>query len=410
MDPFEGIEVYSHRVFLSPYFGSPQKEVCRPETFQRVSGIIQQSIVAETTLDAQSRNGNRSRVFLHLLGRLRGQGLPAAEFLEEYLREKYRRNCRSGTLKNNFSGILPFLKYLKRHGKCTVDDIERRDVEAFIEHEQDRGLKVTSVRLRLLVLKAFFGYLKHRGAVADDVFPWKLKMRTPDALPRAMDRGDLRQLLNTEAGARERAMLLLLLRTGMRIGELLNITVDDVDFAERKILIYEGEKTRVGRVVYFTDDAREALEAWLAERNDRASGYLFEGRRGYPLTYSAARVAFRNHLERAGLSHKGYTLHCVRHTFATELLNAGMRLECLSRLMGHTGLEVTRRYARLSNRTREEEYFRAMDVIEREERHGPDPFDHRLQTFSQAEELLSTHGQELPGHAEAVRLVAASSS
>lgn len=171
MDPFEGIEVYSPCVFLSPYFGSARNEGCRPEIFERVTEIVQQSIVAETTADSQMRNGNRSKVLLHLLGRLRGQGLPAAEFLEEYLREKYRRNCRSGTLKNTFSGILPFLKYLKRHGKSTVENIERRDVEAFIEHEQDRGLKVTSVRLRLLVLKAFFGYLKHRGAVADDVFP-----------------------------------------------------------------------------------------------------------------------------------------------------------------------------------------------------------------------------------------------
>ena len=68
---------------------------------------------------------------------------------------------------------------------------------------------------------------------------------------------------------------------------------------------------------------------------------------------------------KAGLEHKGYTLHSLRHTFATELLNAGMRLECLQVLLGHHNIEETRRYARLSDRTREEEYFRAMDKIEK---------------------------------------------
>jgi site-specific recombinase XerD len=66
----------------------------------------------------------------------------------------------------------------------------------------------------------------------------------------------------------------------------------------------------------------------------------------------------------AQLSHKGYTLHCLRHTFASELLNAGMRLECLQQLLGHSDIEMTRRYARLTDTTRKEEYFKAMAIIE----------------------------------------------
>ena len=78
-------------------------------------------------------------------------------------------------------------------------------------------------------------------------------------------------------------------------------------------------------------------------------------------------MRFEKCVERAGLKGKGYTLHCLRHTFATELLNAGMRLECLQPLLGHSCLEMTRRYARLTDKTREEEYFRAMAIIERGE-------------------------------------------
>jgi len=75
-------------------------------------------------------------------------------------------------------------------------------------------------------------------------------------------------------------------------------------------------------------------------------------------------------LSTAGLQHKGYTLHSLRHTFASELLNAGMRLECLQLLLGHSDIEMTRRYARLTDKSREEEYFRAMKIIERGGIHG----------------------------------------
>ena len=83
------------------------------------------------------------------------------------------------------------------------------------------------------------------------------------------------------------------------------------------------------------------------------------------LSYAAVRNRFTKYLEKAGLVGKGYTIHCLRHTFASEMLNAGLRLEVLQQLLGHSSLEVTRQYARLTDKTREEEYFKAMAVIER---------------------------------------------
>ena len=88
------------------------------------------------------------------------------------------------------------------------------------------------------------------------------------------------------------------------------------------------------------------------------------------LTYEAARSRFVKYLAKAGLSNKGYTLHALRHTFASELLNAGMRLECLQQLLGHSSIEMTRRYARLTDNTRREEYFKAMQIIESGGVHG----------------------------------------
>jgi integrase/recombinase XerD len=85
---------------------------------------------------------------------------------------------------------------------------------------------------------------------------------------------------------------------------------------------------------------------------------------------------FKKYLHKAGLADKGYTVHCLRHTCATELLNAGMRIECLQQLLGHSKLEVTRIYARLTDKTREQEYFKAMAIIEAGGTDGSDRCDH----------------------------------
>ena len=116
------------------------------------------------------------------------------------------------------------------------------------------------------------------------------------------------------------------------------------------------------------------------------------------MTYTAARMMFIKYIEKARLSHKGYSLHCLRHTFATDLLNAGMRLEYLQPLLGHSSIEMTRRYARLTDKSREEEYFRAMEKIERGEIDECYQLDHQLPQAPQEEKLLRSHDQELHEH------------
>jgi integrase/recombinase XerD len=184
-------------------------------------------------------------------------------------------------------------------------------------------------------------------------------------LPRAIESDSLKVLMSVITKTRDRAMILLLLRTGMRIGELLETTLSEIDLKEQKIIIYEAGKTGIGRVVYFSHDARTALELWLQQRDD-SQPFLFYNKRRGPLGYFAARSLFMKYVKKAGFEDCGYTLHRLRHTFASELLNAGMRLECLQPILGHTNIEVTRRYARLTNKSREDEYFRAMQIIEQE--------------------------------------------
>jgi integrase/recombinase XerD len=315
--------------------------------------------------------------FQKLSSKLRERDLPGIEFAEKYLLHLYSRNRRPNTLEINYTSIRFFLEFLKTEGIICIEAVSRSHIEAFVEHEQDRGLKPVSIRGRLGSVKAFLRHLIEEGVVRHEVLSRSVSVKVPYALPRAIVPEDVRQLLSVIDNTRNRALVLMLLRTGMRIGELLALRVEDIDLKEQKVFIYEARKTGMGRVVYFSSDAKDALAAWL-EQKDPREDVLAYGKKYESITYAGARAMFVGYLKKAGFLHKGYTLHCLRHTFASELLNAGMRLETLQPLLGHTSIEVTRRYARLTDKTREEEYFRAMALIEKGEIHGNYRFDHRL--------------------------------
>jgi integrase/recombinase XerD len=305
----------------------------------------------------------RQQVLDRILEKISKQDLLGKSYVEQYLRHKYRRNCKVNTLKQAATSLVQFLTFFCNSGNRQLEQLSREDIEAFVEALQDRDLKPTTVNTRLRNVYAFVRFLiiEYRG-FDYGLMERKVRLKLPDRLPRAIDPQHLDQLLSSIDNCRDRALILLLLRTGLRIGELLNCKLEDIDLYEQKILIYQSDKTSAGRVVYYSEDAQQALLAWLRVRNP-GKQQLFYGRGDNPLCYEAARSIFQKHLQKAGLQYSGYTLHCLRHTFATDLLNATMPLECLRVLLGHCSLEITRRYARLSDKTREEEYFRAMDRI-----------------------------------------------
>jgi site-specific recombinase XerD len=290
--------------------------------------------------------------------------LPAKDHLERYMQHKWRLNHKPRTLASSFTSVMLFLDFYGKSGKRELGEMERVDLEGFIEHEQDRGLRISTVRTRLACIIAFLHFLMEQDIVPGSLLKRGIKLKLPEVLPRAMNPADVRKLLCVMEDIRDRALFLLLLRTGMRIGEALELRLNDLDIKGRKVHLFEGEKNSMGRVVYLSEDALFAIKLWL-RRRDKNKEFVFYGQSNGHLCYSSGRGLFVKYLQKAGLDQKGYTVHCLRHTFASELLNAGMRLECLQQLLGHQDIEVTRRYARLTDRTREEEYFRAMAVIEK---------------------------------------------
>jgi integrase/recombinase XerD len=349
------------------------------------------------------------RALERVLQKLREQDFPGAPYLEEYLRHLHRRDLTVNTLRAAFTILQGFLTFLKNQGKTDLPSLAHRDLEAFVEGLQDRGLKPLSVENNLRQVKTFLRYLVEGQVISSEILSRRISIKVPKALPRALDPLDVRRLLAVAQKTRDRAMILVLLRTGIRIGELLRLRVSDVYLPERKIHLVVGEKNRTGRVVYLSGDACQALQEWI-QRREEERPLLFYGQGRNTLSYTAARVMFRRYLEKAGISEKGYSLHGLRHTCATELLNAGMRIECLQQVLGHSNLEQTRRYARLTDKTREEEYFRAMARIEGREENGKGSPGAVPAVFEEAE-LFGAHDQNLSEYPGALsELVAAAVS
>jgi len=348
---------------------------CHPSDHSSHSGETLFHLRVKKPENALPAISSRLRLLERILSDILRSDFPAKDHFKEYMRQRYRRNCRPNTLRAAVTSIGQFLSFYRKTGKQHIEQMTREDIEAFTEDLQDRGLKPNTVSTRLRTVYAFVRFLIEGKVLGYELLERRIKIRLPDRLPRAIDPEDLKQLLSVIDQVRDRALILLLLRTGMRIGELLHTKVHDVDLSNHRILIYQADKTGVGRVAYYSDDAKEALLSWLRVRNTFKEN-LFYGRGRSSLSYEAARCMFNKYLEKAGLSYSGYTLHCLRHTFATELLNARMPLECLRVLLGHTSLEVTRIYARLTDKTREQEYFMAMERILKGETDEYDPCDY----------------------------------
>ncbi|MCJ7774037.1 MAG: tyrosine-type recombinase/integrase [Desulfobacterales bacterium] len=345
-----------------------------------------------------SPQSESKKYLVQVLKKLHPKDLIGKMHIQQYLVSQYRHNLRPNTISSSFTAIVQFMDYVKQSGKEDIEKITRYDLSAFIEHMQDRGLRPRSVKTRLGALSAFLRVLIEKEVIDPGVLKNKMRIKLPESLPRAIDPDDVKLLLSVIKKVRDRAMVLVLLRTGMRIGELLRTKLIDLDMKERKIEIFEAQKNRVGRVVYLSDDAAEVLNLWIEKRDTQKEYLFYSPRKNDKLSYTTCRAMFAKYLQNAQIAFKGYTLHCLRHTFASELLNAGMRLECLQQLLGHSSIEMTRRYARLTDNTRKEEYFKAMSIIERGEINGHYRFDSSLPKIYEEKELLGSYSEELHEH------------
>lgn len=246
------------------------------------------------------------------------------------------------------------------------NDLQSQDMAAFADTQLERGLKANSVRTILDGVYGVLRYLEKRGKLT--TVPARPQLALPDPLPRHLEPHELLALeayvgqLRATASDEEKldlALYYVLAHGGVRISEVLDLQVLDLDLAARRIYIRDGKGHR-DRVVCLTQTAVDALHAFIPTVPHAPDDLLFSSHQR-PLSYQVALKRIRRLGEAAGV--RGVSPIRLRHTYATTLLNNGLTLDALRRLMGHQDLTTTLIYARLADRTVQAQYQAAMQSV-----------------------------------------------
>src|SRR6266436_1877969 len=252
----------------------------------------------------------------------------------------------------------------KRHSVLTADltQTTAQDISAFITAAQASGLAPSTINTKVSLLAGFFEYLREEGAMAQQpVLRRRHRLLTPTVLPKPIPDADLAAFFQVIDSVRDRLIFLFMLRCGLRVSEVCALAWDAIDLDADTVRINRG-KGQVDRIVYLSPDVEQALQVW---RNHHTPGwYLFPSRTRTKahLSRYQINVLMEQYLAAAGLT-RHYSPHCLRHTFATQLLNAGVPLEVLKELMGHHSMQITLRYTQLYDATKRHQYEQAMTKI-----------------------------------------------
>lgn len=246
------------------------------------------------------------------------------------------------------------------------DDLQLADVEAFISVELERGMKAATIKSVLDRVYAVLRFMADKDQLSTLIA--RPDMQLPDSLPKHLQPQELVTIETFAAQqlpAADSATLLdialyyILAHSGLRISELLDLLVRDVDLSSGRLRISAGKGNK-DRIVYLTKTASEALQLYLHSVPNTPND-LFFSIHERPLTYSTAYKRLRAFARSAGVPDVSPLR--LRHTYATTLLNNGMTITALRKLMGHDNLNTTLIYARLADTTVRHQYKRAMDNV-----------------------------------------------
>ncbi|HEX8092007.1 MAG TPA: tyrosine-type recombinase/integrase [Blastocatellia bacterium] len=303
-----------------------------------------------------------------LLQKLSFLGLASQDQLISYLTLLVARNYANSTLHAVVGMIKRLLLHLPPERRLIVTDnlslTTSSDIDCFVNSASAEGLSPSTINTSLSALKAFFDFLLEDGRMQlQPIIRRRHRLFAPATLPKPMAEQDLISFFKVIDSLRDRLIFLLMLRCGLRVSEVCRLTWQAVDLQAATVRVNNG-KGQVDRIAYISPDLEKSLAVWQ-ERSGQ-SQYLFPSRkvRLAPLGRGDVHWQMKKYLRLAGIT-KRYSAHCLRHTFAAQLLNAGVSLEVLKELMGHRSVQMTLRYTHLYESTKRQQYDQAMENIER---------------------------------------------
>ena len=284
-------------------------------------------------------------------------------FLDYILKQKkYSLN----TYKNYEIDIMEFFSYLKEE-KTDYKDVSYDFIKGYLMVLYNRKLSRSTISRKLSALRSFYKYLFNQDSINSNPFDYVSTPKKEKKLPNYLGVIELETIfdipdLNTPLGQRNRLILELLYATGIRVGELVNIKLNDIDLSRKEVRILgKGSKERIDLfgdycldyINLFMNDGRVKI----LNRNNSSCDYLIINNRGEKITTRAVEQIINDIVKKASIE-KHVSPHMLRHSFATHLLNNGCDILTVKELLGHESLESTQIYTHVSNERLREVYLK----------------------------------------------------
>jgi len=271
-----------------------------------------------------------------------------------------RRNYSPHTVKYYLNIIKQFVLWLN----VLLEQAGVDKIEDYIDYLHQKRMQPASINLYLAIIRVFYNYLKYEEKIKL-LNPVKAncRLRVPKPLPRAMREDQVDQFFEVIKTKRDWAMFRLMLRCGLRVEEVANLTLGNIDIKQRRIMVVNGKGGK-DRVVYISDDATDGLLAYFKLRSHRRVKKVFlvekGDYKGQPISVRGIQKRMEYYASKTGLK---ISCHHLRHTMATQLLNADAEVESIQDLLGHNWISTTQRYCKVSNVKVKRDYFNAMGKI-----------------------------------------------
>jgi len=277
-----------------------------------------------------------------------------------FRRSLKRKNYSRCTIRDYMSTIKQFVIWVD----CPIEKVDRRKILSFIDSLLDRRLHPKTINCYLDSIRSFYKYLKEEEDIEiENPVKSGYLLRLPKPLPRFLQDEEVGKLFNVIDNVRDRAIFYLMLRCGLRVEETVGLKLDDLDLRRGTIIVRSGKGAK-GRMVYMSTDAHSAVMDYLRVRQTVRTKALFLVDKGAVKGKQISVRGIQKRLERyARKSGLRVSCHELRHTMATQLLNAGADLTVIQDLLGHSRVATTQRYCRVSNLKVQNDYYKAMDLV-----------------------------------------------